>query len=164
MSANSIHSPRCVPQLLVTLLFLPGISDTAKWTHNLKPLGVSVTDSNRRLRTRTHGGYGRGRRANAALMPIKSRCHQQLIMSSQPRELSPPRAVSVPLALHCMELAALEAICRKLTTYNYVERWFRIPLSPPYFFFLFSSLLSWRGSTRGAEGVGRVKTHRTTLP
>jgi hypothetical protein len=26
------------------------------------------------------------------------------------------RAVSVPLALHCMELAALEAICRKLTT------------------------------------------------
>jgi hypothetical protein len=26
------------------------------------------------------------------------------------------RAVSVPLAPHCMELAALEAICRKLTT------------------------------------------------
>jgi hypothetical protein len=36
--------------------------------------------------------------------------------SSQPREPSTARAVSVPLALHCMELAALEAICRKLTT------------------------------------------------
>jgi len=47
---------------------------------------------------------------------IKSRCHQQLIRSSRPRGPSTARAVSVPLALHCMELAALEAICRKLTT------------------------------------------------
>ena len=46
----------------------------------------------------------------------RSRCHQQLILRSQPREPSTARAVSVPLALHCMELAALEAICRKLTT------------------------------------------------
>src|ERR1700679_3415109 len=46
----------------------------------------------------------------------RSRCHQQSILRSQPREPSTARAVSVPLALHCMELAALEAICRKLTT------------------------------------------------
>jgi hypothetical protein len=45
-----------------------------------------------------------------------SRCHQQLILRSQPREPSTARAVSVPLALHCIELAALEAICRRLTT------------------------------------------------
>jgi hypothetical protein len=43
-------------------------------------------------------------------------CHQQLIRSSRPRKPSTARAVSVPLALHCMELAALEAICRKLPT------------------------------------------------
>jgi hypothetical protein len=33
-----------------------------------------------------------------------------------PENLPLPRAVSAPLALHWMELAALEAICRKLTT------------------------------------------------
>ena len=83
-----------------------------------------------RVRTRTHSGMA-GVGGQPPPMPIKSRCHQQLIRSSRPREPSTARAVSVPLALHCMELAALEAICRKLTTYNYVERWFRIPLSPP---------------------------------
>jgi hypothetical protein len=68
-----------------------------------------------RVRTRTHGGMA-GVGGQQPSMPIKSRCHQQLIRSSRPRDPSTARAVSVPLALHCMELAALEAICRKLTT------------------------------------------------
>jgi hypothetical protein len=46
----------------------------------------------------------------------KDTCVHRTNRSSQPREPSTARAVSVPLALHCMELAALEAICRELTT------------------------------------------------
>ena len=75
----------------------------------------------------------RGWAGNRLPMPIKLRSHQQLNQVVTTKRTSTARAVSVPLAVHCMELAALEAICRKLTTYNYVGRWFRIPLSPPYF-------------------------------
>ena len=43
------------------------------------------------------------------------------------------RAISVPLTRDCTELAALDAICRGLSVWNYVRERFRIPLSPPYF-------------------------------
>jgi len=42
-----------------------------------------------------------------------------------------PRAISVPLTRNCPELAALDAICRGLSVWNYVRERFRIPLSPP---------------------------------
>ena len=42
-----------------------------------------------------------------------------------------PRAISVPLTQNCTELAALDAICRGLSVWNYVRKRFRIPLSPP---------------------------------
>jgi hypothetical protein len=52
----------------------------------------------------------------------------------------------VPLALHCMELAALDAICRDLSVWNYVRERFRIPLSPPYSLKCreFCRLCSWK--------------------
>jgi hypothetical protein len=50
-----------------------------------------------------------GRLATAAPTPIKSRCHQQIIGRHNQENLPLP----VPFVLHCMELAALEAICRK---------------------------------------------------
>jgi len=37
-----------------------------------------------------------------------------------------PRAVSVPLTRNKTDLAAKDAICRKLTTWNYVGAWIRI--------------------------------------
>ena len=43
------------------------------------------------------------------------------------------RAISVPLTRNCTELAALDAICRGLSVWNYVSERFRIPLSPPCF-------------------------------
>src|SRR5208283_2377747 len=41
------------------------------------------------------------------------------------------RAISVPLTRNCTELAALDAICRGLSVWNYIRERFRIPLSPP---------------------------------
>jgi hypothetical protein len=83
--------------------------------HDGNFLGVSVTDSNRRVRpvpTVVWQGSTGNRRPNADQITMAPTINR----SSQPREPSTARAVSVPLALHCMELAALEAICRKLTT------------------------------------------------
>jgi hypothetical protein len=69
-----------------------------------------------RVRTRTHGGMaGVGGQPPPQCRSNHDR-HQQLIGRHNQENLPLPRAVSVPLALHCMELAALEAICRKLTT------------------------------------------------
>ena len=85
-----------------------------------------------------------------------SRCHQQLILRSQPREPSTARAVSVPLTRTCTELAALDAICRGLSVWNYVRERFRIPLSPPD-----SKALTSLQITSNHEGRGSAK--RTIL-
>jgi hypothetical protein len=57
-------------------------------------------------------GVGGNSRPNADQIKISPTINQ-VVTTKTP---STPRAVSVPLALHCMELAALDAICRKLTT------------------------------------------------
>ena len=62
--------------------------------------GVCVTDSKRRVRTRTHGGMAGVGGAPAAPMPIKSRCHQQLNRVVNQENHCPCRFRAVSTALH----------------------------------------------------------------